>query len=63
MKIKKKCGYCGKLKEVYGQEEIEFDGNRPIPKRELLTKAKGRLHDGDIVGLPICRECYENLGG
>jgi len=61
--MQRKCGWCEQLKEVYGYQEIDYEEVKDVPIAELLVEGKAPLKDDDVVGVPICKECYrENRG-
>jgi len=61
----KKCGICGLLKQVYAYQERDWEEVRDlIPKRDLLIQNdKKPMRPDDVVGVPICKECYEEQQG
>jgi len=60
----KKCGWCGQFKEVYAYQEVDYEEVEGTPKSELLVEnPKKTLKDNDVVGLPQCRECYNEERG
>ena len=61
---KKKCTYCGLIKEVYAYDEVDYEEVDHLDKDDLLIEAPEKpLRDDDVVGLPCCKECYyENRG-
>jgi len=56
----KKCACCGQTKPVYAYSERDFeDVEDYVLKEDLLIEGSNRpLADNDVVGLPICRECF-----
>lgn len=61
--MKKKCGVCGETKEVAGYVERDYEAVKHIPHKDLLVEGKDPLLDDDLVGIPICKECYDELSG
>lgn len=62
--MKKHCGECKQYKEVYGQYEIEYEAvEETVERRDLLVEGKEKLDDLDIVGVVLCKECYECFEG
>ena len=61
---KKKCAYCGIVKEVYAYVEVDYESVDHLDKEDLLIEDPEKpLKDNDVVGLPCCKECYyENRG-
>jgi len=58
--VKKICCRCGQLKVVYGHYERDYESVDDLPDEELLWEGKRKtLDDIDIVGLPLCKECFE----
>lgn len=58
--VKKICCECGQLKEVYGHYERDYERVSNLPDEKLLWEGNRRtLEDIDIVGLPLCKECFE----
>ena len=54
----KKCGICGREKEVYGYKEVDYEEVEDVPKEDLLIEGHHYLNDNDVVGVPICEECF-----
>lgn len=51
------CAWCGNYREVYAYQESTFEEDET--KEPFISADKAKLKDGDLIGLPICEECYK----
>jgi len=62
--MKRICGWCGEFKKVYTYEERDYEEVKDLDKNALLIeKSSEPLRDDDVVGVPICKECHDELYG
>jgi len=63
-KMKRICGWCGELKEVYAYQEVDYEEVEHLDKNALLIEQGSEsLRDDDVVGLPICKKCHDEVFG
>lgn len=63
--MKRVCGWCGEVKQVYAYKEVDYEEVEHLEKNALLIEETSEpLRDDDVVGVPICKECHDaNFGG
>jgi len=59
--MEKTCGWCGKTKKVYAYKEVDYEEVQHLAINALLIDGKEPLREDDVVGVPICKECYEEI--
>lgn len=57
------CNWCGEWKEVYACKEVDYEEVENLDKDALLIEGTKPLKDDDVVGLPICKECHDEITG
>ena len=57
--MKAKCAWCGELKEVYALKEGSYEDYLE-DYADFVAEGNAPLKEGDVIGYPCCRECYES---